>query len=125
MEGNIGADGKKAFTMGAQEQETNAGDHLMRATREAGQHAVGLGEVAGFAKDFAVEKNEGVSAENEGIGNFLGNDPGFAMGVEQANLVGRKVVGRQFGGGAGDDLKFGGELAQQIGTPGRRRSQNQ
>ncbi len=125
MKGDVGADGKKAFAMGTQMEEANPGDHLMGLALELAEHPMRVGEVARFCEDFTSEKHEGVGTKDKRVWNFFGNDSGFAVGVQEANFARGQVVRGHLRGIAGNDTEFGSQLAQQIGTPGRRRSQDQ
>jgi hypothetical protein len=111
--------------MGTQMKEANSSDHLMGLPLELAEHAMRVSEVARFCEDFAAKKHEGVGTQDKRVWNFFGNNAGFTMGVQEANFAGRQVIRRHFGGIAGNDTKVGGQLAQQIGTPGRRRGQDQ
>ena len=85
---HICADGKYAFVMGAQMHETNSGDDLVRAALQFFQHPVCVSQIARLFKNFALQKNQGVGAEHEGIGNFFGNGARFAVGIKLANFLG-------------------------------------
>ena len=125
LKGNVGADGKKAFAMHPQVQKANAGNDLMGAPLELIQHPVCIGKIAGFTIDFPLQKDQGVGPQHNGIGNFLGDDAGFAMGIELADFPGRQMLRGQFRGVTGDDLEFRGQLTQEIGAAGRGRCQDQ
>ena len=116
LKGDVGADGKQAFAVSPEVQEANAGNHLMGAPLELIQHPVRIGKIARFAIDFPLQKDQGVGAQHNGIGNFLGDDAGFAMGVELADFPGRQMLRGQFRGVTGDDLEFRGQLTQEIGA---------
>jgi hypothetical protein len=86
-EGDIGAHGKDVLAMDALVDEADAGDDLVGASLQTGEHGAGDGEIGGFAEDVVAEKDEGIGAEDEGIGELFSDDSGLAVGVQLADFL--------------------------------------
>ena len=106
MKRHVGAYGKNALVMGAQMHQADAGNNLVRAALQPGQHPPGIRQIARLAKNFAIKKYKRIGAEHECVGNFFGHGTGLAVGVELADLKRGKVLVRDFVGFAGQNAKF-------------------
>jgi len=116
--GDVGGLGEKFLAMAAQVDETDAGDNAMGATLQLLEHAVGVLEVGRFAEKGGFEGDEGVGAEDEGVGEFFGDGAGLAIGVELGNFRGGQLFGMNFRGVAGNDGEGEAEGAQQFRAAG-------
>lgn len=87
--------------------DANCREDFVDLAAEGKEHALGMGEVGGFADDGAVEGDERVGCEDEGVGMEGFGCASFGEGVGKAD-VGGMAVGLLGGvGGVDEEIEAG------------------
>lgn len=125
MKRDVGADGKKFFLMRPLLHQTHPGDDLVRFSLKLREHLLRIIQVFRFAKNFSFQKNQRVGADDECVGMFFSNRTRFAMSIQLAKFIWRKLLVENFLRAIGNDLKVQTDLAQQLRASRRFRSQDE
>jgi hypothetical protein len=81
------------------------------AAAETGENAARLGEIGRFSDDLAIERDESVGGEDDGVGMSARHGKAFAKRIPAGDFAQRERVGRKFRNFWGDDLEVITSLA--------------
>src|SRR5439155_18972285 len=122
---HVGGFGKNLLAKASQVNQADAGDDLMRASLQLGDHPFGLVEIRRLAEQTRAEIDQRVGAEHQRVGNLFGNGAGFAIGVELGEFARGQLLVTHLRSVAGHDAKPQSQFAQEFGATRRSRSEDE